>query len=157
MDTLPDWSLSSGGIHTTQTHGLTCLQWSHTAPCACNLSSSEPRHTDINECFCVLDQDIPELHPLLVAQMRDKRTTIPVLDASLLPDGPNGFDGFLGGNRALEMRGELGKLANEAHQALQLFLTDCMQALANILDIFTPRIDGDTYHPHNARPPQHLD
>jgi hypothetical protein len=55
----------------------------------------------------VLDQETPDLHPLLVPQMRDKRTTIPILDTSLLPDRPNGFDGFLRGNGALEIRREL--------------------------------------------------
>ena len=80
--------------------------------------------------FGLLSRDTLDLYPLLVSKMRDKRTAIPILDASLLPDRPDRLNGFLRGDWALEMRCIGRKLAHETHQSLCLFWSNCGYALA---------------------------
>lgn len=43
-----------------------------------------------------LDQEGIYLHPLLVTEMRDECTTVPILDASLVPNRPDRSHGLLG-------------------------------------------------------------
>lgn len=78
----------------------------------------------------VLDWDTLGLHPLLVSKMRDKHTTIPILDASLLPDRPDRSDGFLCRDWALEMRRIGRNLAYKSHQSLRLFWSNYGHVLA---------------------------
>lgn len=55
------------------------------------------------------------LQPLLVSQMRDKRTSIPIVDAGLLPSGPDLWNGFLYRSWALKVRRIGRELAHESH------------------------------------------
>ena len=57
--------------------------------------------------------------------MRDKRSTVPTLDAGLFPCRADMSDGFLGRNWAFEVRRVGNKLAYESHHALHFFGSSC--------------------------------
>lgn len=67
--------------------------------------------------------------------MRDKRTSIPSLDAGPLPERPEISDGFVYRDCALEVRRIGLHLAHECHQSRHLFWSDCGYALVKCPDV----------------------
>ena len=65
------------------------------------------------------------LHPLLIAKVRDECTGIPTLDAGPLPERPDRLDGSFYGDWTLEVRRIGLSLAHELHQPLHLFCIHC--------------------------------
>lgn len=101
-----------------------------------------------------------DLHPLLVSEVRDKRTAISILDTSLLPDRPDRANGFFCRDWALEMRRIGRKLAYKSHQSLRLLWSDCEFALVNVPGITILKTAGIrtariVAHLHNSRADSH--
>lgn len=71
--------------------------------------------------------------------MRDERTTMSLLNASLLPDGPNSLDRFLRGDWTLEVGGIRCELAHESHQAIHLLWRGWIKCVSPLLVLGRPR------------------